>query len=329
MKKLSRTYNFFRVLPDRLRALRHDLETLSAKTDSINEEVSLTKNQVDEALNSFSNDLEYVKQAQADTSHKLAELGRSGKHVREASVALHNDKNLQADNHDLDNYYLAFEERFRGSEEEIYKRLKRAYGKQLATGVSPQLKKMPLVDIGCGRGELLKLAREAGLTGIGIDLNKAMVERCKKLGFEAVQQDALVYLKKQKPGSLSVVSGIHIVEHLPFDELITLLRECFRVIAPGGFVFFETPNPENLTVGATTFWYDSSHIKPVPPEVLAFVLGYVGFNDTKIQRMHPNPENSLEIRDGIIKKLVSKVFGPQDYAAFGYKSRAITTSKKS
>jgi O-antigen chain-terminating methyltransferase len=39
---------------------------------------------------------------------------------------------------------------------------------------------------------------------------------------------------------------------------------------PGGLLILETPNPENLVVGACTFWYDPTHIRPLPPAMMRF-----------------------------------------------------------
>ena len=178
---------------------------------------------------------------------------------------------------------------------------------------------MPIIDIGCGRGEMLKLVKDLDLVGIGIDLNGAMVEQCKKRGYDARQEDALAFLRKQPSSSLAAIGGIHIVEHIPFEQLFELLQECFRTVAPGGFVFFETPNAENIVVGSLTFWYDSSHLKPVPPEALAFILQYVGFNKTKILRLHPDSEMPKDIADEAVQKIAHKVFGPRDYTAIGFK----------
>lgn len=328
MNKIQRIYRFLKNLPPTVNTMQANLRALGENSQRISRELDNTRTEVDSALNSFGGDVENIKQQQANINHSISKL----KEPRSASstpVPAAAASNLQADNHELDAYYLAFEEKFRGSEDEIYKRLKESYSGLLNKELSDNLKKLPAVDIGCGRGELLHLFKELELKGLGIDLNESMVKRCEKLGYKAVQEDALLYLKKQPAASIAVVSGIHIVEHIPFGALFELLKECFRVVAVGGFVLFETPNAENVVVGSTTFWYDSSHIKPVPPDVLAFLLQYVGFNETKILRLHPDQEFFQEIADEITKKMAGKLFGPRDYAAIGYKSKKKTTGPKS
>ena len=77
-----------------------------------------------------------------------------------------------------DRGYRAFEDIFRGSEEFIRER-QRAYV-DLLRGHEPVL------DVGCGRGELLDLLREAGIEARAIDIDEGMVEHCREKGLDVV-----------------------------------------------------------------------------------------------------------------------------------------------
>lgn len=317
MNKILRTYRFIKNLPVTIHTVMSNIQSLSQKTKTLAEDLKAFHRTIDEEIDVLNHRLENIKQQQADVLHSIINLKQP---KQKALAKKDNTEYLQANNHELDSYYVAFEEKFRGSEDVIYERLKNSYKTLYDTKLDMNLKKLPAIDIGCGRGELLKLYEECGLSGLGVDLNKTMVEQCVAKGYKAIQADALAYLREQPSGSIACISGIHIVEHIPFELLFDLLNECFRVVAPGGFVLFETPNPENLTVGSLTFWYDSSHLKPVPPEVLGFILDYVGFSKTEIMRLHPSnevtlpkePKNRLDL-------ITKKIFGPRDYAAIGYK----------
>ncbi len=242
-----------------------------------------------------------------DLSHQLSLLvdSKDKKVVYRAG----SDKTF-AEDHSLDRFYTEFENRFRGKEEEIIERL-RTY--------LPYFRSVDgtILDIGCGRGEFLELMRDNNIAVRGLDLNSTMVKESKKKGFDVIEDDALNYLKKQKPGSISVITGFHIVEHIPFAELMKLFRECYRVIPRRGFVLFETPNPENVSVGAFSFHYDPSHLKPIPPQLLEFCLEFVGFSDIKILPLHPEIET--EPKGELTKRISKRLFGPQDYAVIAYK----------
>lgn len=223
--------------------------------------------------------------------------------------------NTLADNHDFDYFYKLFEDRFRGTEEAITSRV--AEHVQHFTSLSSKVKKLPVVDIGCGRGEFLSVMKQHGFHAIGIDVNKAMVERAKKLGYNAEQTDAVTYLKKQPTGSLAAVTGFHLVEHLPFESLMHMFEQSYRTLSPGGIVLFETPNPEALMVGANTFYLDPSHQRPIPPTLLAFMLESVGFNPEiiKLHRVKPTPKGA----NPVIRELFEALYGPGDYAVVGHK----------
>jgi 2-polyprenyl-3-methyl-5-hydroxy-6-metoxy-1,4-benzoquinol methylase len=236
-----------------------------------------------------------------------------------ASPAAVNDTGYRADtiadDPSLDNFYIAFEDKFRGSEKMIKERLGEHLNhfKENETGN----KKLPIVDLGCGRGELLSLLKDNHIPAIGVDMNSSMVERARSNGFDAVQNDAISYLIQQKNNSVAAITGFHLVEHLPFGMLIRMFEECYRVVAKNGYVFFETPNPENIMVGSCNFYMDPSHINPLPPDLLAFALDTVGFS-SEIIRLHPVQEN-IEHKDPIVKDMATHLYGSRDYAVKAYK----------
>ena len=216
------------------------------------------------------------------------------------------------EDHLLDAMYVSFEERFRGTREDIKERI-RVY--------LPHVKKaaeatgnLPVLDVGCGRGEWLELLKDNDIKAQGVDLNRVMVSQCLSRGFSVLEADVINHLRSLKAGSLSVVSGFHIVEHLPFKTLITLFDEARRVLKPGGIVIFETPNPENLIVGGCTFYTDPSHEKPIPPVTLSFLAEARGFVNVEILRLNKNPW--IVIDDPFLK---SQFDVEQDYSVIGHR----------
>jgi SAM-dependent methyltransferase len=276
MRDVNRVYNFLKRLPIEIKQLQKRLDNLERSNKEMEPKLDNVILQTSKQILDLSRDVEHLQTKQSDILHAVNAINRPS-----SKSTIKNTSDLQAYNHALDGYYVAFEEKFRGSEKQIKDRLSLSYSKVISR-MPESLKKKPAVDIGCGRGELLELFKENGLKPIGVDLNRTMVELCKKKGFEAYEADGLQFLLDQPTDSLSCISGIHLVEHIGFDELMALVNEAYRALAPGGFVLFETPNSENLTVGAYTFWFDSSHLKPIPPLVMEFILEYVGFNASEV-----------------------------------------------
>lgn len=224
--------------------------------------------------------------------------------------------NLFADNHELDVFYTNFEDKFRGSEDFIVDRLHEylPYFNKLKKG----LKSLPILDIGSGRGEMLQVLNKAKFEAIGLDINYDMVKRSQKKGLSAIQGDAITHLQNTKSQSYSAITGFHIVEHIPFDQLITLFKQAHRSLAEDGFVLFETPNPENIIVATAGFYMDPSHLNPLPPDLLAYALESCGFRDVEILRLHPVETND-EQTIGLPQEVAGRFYGPRDYAVLGYK----------
>ena len=182
-----------------------------------------------------------------------------------------------------DQFYRAFEEKFRGSRALIQQRLE-----VYLPFVQPVCAAYPealLLDLGCGRGEWLELLQKHAISAMGVDLDTGMLEACQQLNLKVQCQDALESLKQLQDGSASVVSAFHLVEHLPFDHVKDLVAECHRVLKPGGLLIMETPNPENFMVATQSFYLDPTHLRPIPPDLLAFVPEYLGYEPVKILRL--------------------------------------------
>jgi hypothetical protein len=130
--------------------------------------------------------------------------------------------------------------------------------------------------------------------------------------------NALDHLRTLGNDSVLAVTGIHIVEHIPFPDLIQLMLEVARVIMKGGVAIFETPNPRNIIVGATTFHLDPTHVRPLPPEVLQVLLETVGFSEVEQRPLHPSDTLDYMVKHhGLDRHVATLLFGPQDYAALG------------
>ena len=225
-----------------------------------------------------------------------------------------------------EDFYLRFEARFRGSVSSIKQRLE-AYLPVLDL-LGRDGDGFEALDLGSGRGEWLELLSERGWRVYGVDSNSAMAGECRSRGLEVEQGDALAHLRGLPENSLWLISGFHIVEHLPFELLQELLAQALRVLRPGGVVIFETPNPENLLVGAHTFYLDPTHQRPIPPALLSFLAEDCGYESYDIVRLHPRDELAAAFVDSEpegVKSYARQAYGPQDYALVAAKRTAQQT----
>lgn len=211
-------------------------------------------------------------------------------------------------------FYRAFEDRHRGSRELIRER-QHIYVPFL-TPLKSLYPERRALDLGCGRGEWLEILVKFGFLPLGVDLDSGMLEACHGLGLPVQLGDALGILKSLPDESQTVVSGFHIAEHIPFEDLKVLVSESLRVLKPAGLLILETPNAENLVVGAQNFYLDPTHERPIPHLLLGFLTEYSGFKRSKLMRMQEPP--SL-IGDGPVD-LMSVLGGASpDYAIIAQK----------
>ncbi|HEY5943482.1 MAG TPA: methyltransferase domain-containing protein [Solirubrobacterales bacterium] len=164
--------------------------------------------------------------------------------------------------------YRGFEDLFRGPEQLIRDR-QRVYLDLLGD-------RRPVLDAGCGRGELLDLLAERGCPARGVDLDPEMVERCREKGHEVEQVNLLAALEATPPRSLGAIFSAQVVEHLDFGELRELLRLAVSRLQPGGLLIAETINPHS-PAALKTFWVDPSHVQPLFPESMLALCALAGF----------------------------------------------------
>jgi SAM-dependent methyltransferase len=182
-----------------------------------------------------------------------------------------------------DGFYRAFEERYYAPRE-VIKGLRKQYlpfTQQLAETYAGST----TFDAGCGRGEWLELMIEQGFQPVGVDLDDGMLSACTELQLPAHKGDAIAYMSSLTSESQAVVSAFHVVEHVTFEQLRKFVSEALRVLKPGGLLIMETPNPENLAVSTRNFYLDPTHQRPIPPQLLAFVAEFEGFERVKTLRL--------------------------------------------
>jgi len=229
----------------------------------------------------------------------------------------------------MDHSYFLFENRHRGSLEEIKKRqevylpiFKERFTPSGGTNaVTPSI----VLDVGCGRGEFLELLREHGVPAKGIDSNEDMVHFCQGRGLDVEHANALAYLQSQPDDSLGGIIACQVIEHLHLEDLIEFIKLCHQKLERGGRAVFETVNPLSLLVSATNFYLDLSHVRQVHPVALQFLAEAVGFTNTELKFLAPYPdEMKLQLLNNnnpdFLKlnqnfaRLNEIVFGYQDYA---------------
>ncbi len=221
----------------------------------------------------------------------------------------------------VDSYkYVGFEDQFRGSQEAIAARLNEYV--PLFEGSSDVL------DIGCGRGEFLRLLGERGIGARGLDLNHEMVEVCRAKGFNATEGDALGYLQSLPDGSLDGLFAAQVIEHLQPNYLLQLIDVAYDKLRPGSKIVLETINPSCWFAFFESYIRDITHVRPIHPDTLRYLLLASGFQDIEVRYREPYPEvekllpvppdaEHAETLNNNATKINSLLFTHLDYAGIG------------
>ncbi len=220
----------------------------------------------------------------------------------------------------LSHKYVGFEDQFRGTPEEIRERLV-PYA-DLFVGASDVL------DVGCGRGEFLALLAERGIRARGIDVNESMVEVCRQKGLSATREDALAYLRAQPAGSLGGLLAAQVVEHVDPGYLTNLLDAAWAALRPGSLAVIETINPACWFAFFESYIRDITHVRPLHPETLKYLLVASGFEHVEIRFRSPYPEHeklqrvagaalgdAADVLNANAEKINRLLFTHLDYAA--------------
>lgn len=208
--------------------------------------------------------------------------------------------------------YVAFEDRFRGDSEQV-----RASQERYLALIPPTGGRV--VDIGCGRGEMLELLIGAGFDAIGVDSDAGMIATCEGKALPVRLTDGLSFLEGQAPASVAAILCNQVVEHLTTAELQRLIRLAHRVLREGGVLVMETINPRSSFALGNHFYADTSHTRPVHPETLRFICEQSGFSTVTLEErsLHPLAAELERLPDDAVGEAVTAllrtVFGYQDY----------------
>jgi O-antigen chain-terminating methyltransferase len=189
-----------------------------------------------------------------------------------------------------------------------------------------------VLDVGCGRGEFLELLKARGISARGLDLNHEMVEVCRARGLDVTEADVVSYLEGLPDASLGGLFAAQVVEHLQPDYLLRLLDVVFHKLRPGSPIVLETLNPACWTAFFDSFIRDITHVWPLHPDTLKYLVLASGFTKADVEYRSPVPQQDrlqpiavpagagaeladlVEAFNANVEKLNARMFTYLDYA---------------
>jgi O-antigen chain-terminating methyltransferase len=158
-----------------------------------------------------------------------------------------------------------------------------------------------------------------------------MVDVCRQQGLDAAEADALTYLRAQPDGSLGGLFAAQVVEHLEPRYLTALIDAAFDKLRPGSPLVLETINPACWFAFFESYIRDITHVRPIHPDTLTYLLIASGFQHVDVRYRAPYPEHdklqplaphaalgdAVETLNANVQRINRLLFTYLDYAAIG------------
>lgn len=246
-------------------------------------------------LDAITDSISLLSDQNIDLETKLhSEISALQTRQQQLKLALQTGKDGMEDSEESDllsDYFHALAERFRGPYDQV--KAKMALYLPILAEEAVDFRQYPAVDLACGRCEWSDLLRENGITCTGVDANPVVLRTAKANDLPVYCGDIFTYMESLADASIGIVSGFHIIEHLPTAQKLQLFKEAERVLVPGGLLILETPNSENPLVSSHYFYLDPSHLNPVPIPALEFMAEHFGFETAQVLRHSPMEHSQL------------------------------------
>ncbi|HJM83375.1 MAG TPA: class I SAM-dependent methyltransferase [Nitrospinota bacterium] len=251
------------------------------RVEDLDQRISKLENNLADSVEKLSNSLAnldkqgiFLKRRVSDALKVLSDM--EGSNVSQVA---------QEERAKLDSFdYRLFENIHRGSRLEIKNRM----GLYLKWFNNSQ----NVLDVGCGRGELLEVFSDNGISATGIDINEEMTRECNERGQEAVEADAMEYMENIDNDSLGGITAIQFIEHLPVEVMTRFFELAYDKLKPGAHIVAETINAACLATFCGAFYLDLSHYKPLHPLAVHFLLERIGYSSVQIEYVNPFPKPS-------------------------------------
>ena len=106
-----------------------------------------------------------------------------------------------------------------------------------------------ILDVGCGAGDFMQVAKTAGYTVEGIDISEASAEICRSRGLNARAGN---FLTEKFEGKFDLITMWDVVEHLRDPE--SFFERARSLLTARGYLFTKIPGFGDLTVGLARRW---------------------------------------------------------------------------
>lgn len=142
-----------------------------------------------------------------------------------------------------------------------------------------------IVDVGCSRGDFVAAATGAGYEAEGVEPAPQIAAAARATGRKV--HTGLLEEQHFGDAQFDAVSLFEVVEHLRAP--LALLRECHRILRPGGIMLISTGNAASWTASAMKARWDyfqthkdAGHISFFNPQSISLLAAKAGFETAEV-----------------------------------------------
>jgi 2-polyprenyl-3-methyl-5-hydroxy-6-metoxy-1,4-benzoquinol methylase len=161
----------------------------------------------------------------------------------------------------------------------------------------------PVVDIGCGSGQLVRCLLGDGYDAEGIDVSPEQVSLAHQTGLKQVQQGDYLGLLQQRPGQLAAVTATDLLEHLTKPEVLGAFDTVAAALRPGGRFIARVPNAVS-PFGGRIRYSDFTHESWFTAQSIRQLAAVAGFSTVHVAGCPPPVHGpGSAVRAGIWKPI--------------------------
>jgi 2-polyprenyl-3-methyl-5-hydroxy-6-metoxy-1,4-benzoquinol methylase len=162
----------------------------------------------------------------------------------------------------------------------------------------------PVIDIGCGQGELVRLLLADGYDAEGADVSPEQVAIARTAGLHRVRLGDYREILAGRPGSLAAVTATDLLEHLAKPEVLETFDAVAAALRPAGVFIARVPNAVS-PFGGHIRYGDFTHESWFTARSARQLAAAAGFASVTVLPCPPPAHGAVSAARSVLWKLVS------------------------
>jgi 2-polyprenyl-3-methyl-5-hydroxy-6-metoxy-1,4-benzoquinol methylase len=165
----------------------------------------------------------------------------------------------------------------------------------------------PVMDIGCGQGELVRLLHADGYEAEGVDVSPEQVAFAQENGLDQVSLGDYRIMLTERGSRLAAVTATDLLEHLTKDEVLLTFDRVIEALAPGGVFVARVPNAVS-PLGGHIQYGDFTHESSFTARSVRQLAAAAGFCSVTVRPCDPLAHGLMSAARLAAWKLVSGLY---------------------